>query len=340
MLFRIIGQRLLSTIPTLLGVSVLAFALIRLVPGDPVLLMLGERGGSPEIVQEMRARLGLDRPLLDQYWHFVSRAARGDLGESIISKRSVWEEFRDRFPATLELSAVALFWAVLVGVPLGIAAAIFRGRWIDHLSMTLTLIGYSMPIFWWGLILILTFSIALGWTPVAGRIAVIYDIEPKTGLMLIDVWLSGAGWPAFKEVLRHLALPALALGTVPLAAIARMTRSAMLDVLREDYMRTARAKGLSSRDVIFKHGLKNALVPIITIIGLMGSSLLTGAILTETIFAWPGIGKWMVQSVSARDYPVIQGGLLLIFTVVLIVNLLIDILAIVVNPFVRSAHES
>lgn len=338
-MLKLILRRVLAAVPTLIGVSVLAFSLIRWVPGDPVQVMLGERGGSPEAVAQLKANLGIDRPVLEQYFIFIRRALKGDLGKSMITRESVWTEFKDRFPATFELSVVALLWAILLGVPLGAAAAVWRGKWIDRIAMSTTLVGYSMPIFWWGLILILVFSISFGWTPVAGRMSAIHDVEPKTGFMLIDVWLSGGGWSAFKEALRHLTLPAIALGTVPLAAIARMTRSSTLEVLREDYIRTAKAKGLGQVRIIAKHALANALIPIVTVIGLMGSSLLTGAILTETIFAWPGIGKWLVHSVSARDYPVIQGGLLLICVMIMMVNLLVDLIYVWINPLVRSAHD-
>ncbi len=338
-MFKLIARRMLAAIPTLVGVSVLAFALIRMVPGDPVSVLIGDRGASPEAIAQIKANLGLDRPVIEQYFLFIRQAVKGDLGQSIISRRNVWDEFRDRFPATVELSLVALFWAVLIGIPLGAMAAVWRGGWIDRIAMSTTLVGYSMPIFWWGLILILVFSIFLGWTPVAGRMSALTEVESRTGLMLIDVWLTGGGWPAFKEAIRHLILPSIALGTVPLAAIARMTRSSTLEVLREDYIRTARAKGLSGFQVIAKHALANALIPIITIIGLMGSSLLTGAILTESIFAWPGIGKWLVHSVNARDYPVIQGALLLICVMIMAVNLVIDVIYVWVNPMIRSSHD-
>ena len=333
-MWQLLWRRVLAAIPTLAVVSILAFGMIRWVPGDPVTLMLGERGGSPEQVAQLRANLGLDRPVLEQYFLFIGRALHGDLGESIVSHRPVWSEFIELFPATLELSFAALLLAIVIGVPFGIAAAVWRNSWIDRLATATTLLGYSMPIFWWGLILILVFSVQLAWTPVAGRINVMFDIEAKTGFMLIDSFRSG-GWVMLKEALRHLILPSIALGTIPLAAIARMTRSSLLDVLREDYIRTARAKGLSGFVVVGKHALRNALIPIVTVIGLMGSTLLTGAILTETIFAWPGIGKWLVNSVTSRDYPVIQGGLLVICVVVMLVNLVVDMIYGLLNPMVR-----
>ena len=323
-------------IPTLIGATVIAFGLIRLVPGDPVLHMIGERGASPEVYAEMRARYGLDRPLTTQYFLFLKNALNGDFGESIVSGQPVWHEFMDRFPATLELGLIALSLAVLIGIPLGVVAAVRRNSLFDYALMSVSLVGYSMPIFWWGLILILFFSVKLGLTPVSGRIDFAYDVPPWSGFLLIDVWKAGEGWPAFKSALVHLVLPAIALGTIPLATVARMTRSSMLEVLGEDYMRTARAKGLSRMRVIFVHGLRNALVPVITVVGLMAGSIVTGAVLTETIFSWPGIGRWLVESVLARDYPVVQSGILLISLAVIVVNLLVDVAYAWANPRLRG----
>jgi len=333
---RIFLKRLLHSLPTLFGVSLVAFLMIRLIPGDPVLLMLGERGGSPELVAEMRHQLGLDLPLYSQYIQFMSRALRGDLGESIISKRPVGTEFADRFPATVELSLAALIWAVLLGIPMGVWAAVKRRRWPDHTLMSLSLIGYSMPIFWWGLILIMFFSVRLGWTPVSGRISAMYDVEPWSGFYFIDVWVRGLGWGGFWEAVRHMILPALVLGTIPVAAIARMTRSSLLEVLREDYVRTAKAKGLSFYRIVFVHALKNALLPVVTVIGLMLGTLLTGAVLTETLFSWPGVGRWLVASVQARDYPVLQGGVLLLSVMIVLVNIAVDLFYVYLNPRLRG----
>lgn len=330
-------RRLLHALPTLFGVTVIAFLLIRLIPGDPVLLMLGERGASPEAVAELRAGLGLDQPLLTQYFKFVGNAFRGDLGESVISKRSVWSEFADRFPATLELSLVALGWSVLLGVPIGVLAALKRRRWPDHLLMSTSLVGYSMPIFWWGLMLILFFSVKLGWTPVSGRLSAVNDVEAWSGLFLVDVWVRGLGFPVFRDVVAHLILPALVLGTIPVAAIARMTRSSLLEVLREDYVRTAKAKGLSFYRIVFVHALRNALLPVVTVIGLMLGTLLTGAVLTETLFSWPGVGRWLVNSVQARDYPVLQGGVLLLAGIIVLVNAFVDALYLWLNPRLRGS---
>jgi dipeptide transport system permease protein len=335
-MLRFFLKRLWHSIPTLFGVSLIAFLLIRLIPGDPVMMMLGERGGSPEAAAEMRHNLGLDEPLWTQYFKFIGRAARGDLGESIISKRGVLAEFNDRFPATVELSLIALIWAVVVGIPMGVIAALKRRQWVDHLLMSLSLVGYSMPIFWWGLILILVFSVHLGWTPVSGRISAAYDVEPWTGFLLIDVWRRGLGFEGFWAAIRHMFLPALVLGTIPVAAIARMTRSSLLEVLREDYVRTAKAKGLSFYRIVFVHALKNALLPVVTVIGLMLGSLLTGAVLTETLFSWPGVGRWLVASVLARDYPVLQGGVLLLAIMIVAVNVGVDVVYTMLNPRLRD----
>lgn len=298
--------------------------------------MLGERGGSPEAVAEMRHNIGLDQPLYIQYFKFIGNAVTGDLGESIVSKRSVGGEFLDRFPATLELSMIALFWAVALGIPLGVAAALKRGRWPDHALMSASLAGYSMPIFWWGLVLIMIFSVRLGWTPVSGRMTAEFDVIPWSGFMLLDTLKSGLGWDGFKAALMHMILPALVLGTIPFAAIARMTRSSLLEVLREDYVRTAKAKGLGFYRIVFVHALKNALLPVVTVIGLMLGTLLTGAVLTETLFSWPGVGRWLVASVLARDYPVLQGGVLLLSMMIILVNVGVDMLYMILNPRLRD----
>lgn len=333
-------KRLGDLIPTLIGVSLLSFFVIRLVPGDPVMLLLGERGADPKVYQEMKKELGLDRPIINQYGSFILNTLKGDLGRSIISKRKVTEEFFGRFPATLELGLCALIFAALIGIPLGILAAIKRNSFYDYFLMGGSLIGYSMPIFWWGLILIIVFSVGLGITPVSGRIDVIYEIKSLTGFYLIDTLLdteliSEEGLAPFTSAISHLILPSIAMGTIPLAVLARMTRSSMLEVLGEDYIRTAKAKGLPYKKVILVHALRNALIPIITVLGLMFGSIITGAILTETIFSWPGIGKWLVASINARDYPVIQGGVLFIATMVVMINLSVDFIYALVNPKMR-----
>lgn len=324
-------------IPTFLGVTIAAFALIHVIPGDPILMMAGERGVSPERYEELKQQMGLDLPIWQQYLRYLGHLANGDLGQSFYTKKPILDEFMALFPATLELSLCAIVLAILVGLPMGMLAAIRQGSIFDHGVMTLSLTGYSMPIFWWGILLIFLFSGILGWTPVSGRISLLYYFEPVTGFMLVDSWLSGQKG-AFSSALSHLILPTIVLGTIPMAVIARQTRSAMLEVLSEDYVRTARAKGLPPRRVIGLHALRNALIPVVTVIGLQVGVLLGGAVLTETIFAWPGIGKWMVESIGRRDYPAVQGGLLLIAAIVMIVNLLVDLLYGLINPRIRHTR--
>ncbi|SFU78356.1 dipeptide transport system permease protein [Methylobacterium sp. 174MFSha1.1] len=336
-MLRFLLTRASLVIPTFLGITLVAFFLIRLVPGDPIETMAGERGIDPARHAALRAEYGFDKPLLAQYGIYLERLAHGDLGRSISTKEPVIAEFASLFPATIELGVCAILFALLVGLPAGILAALKRNSVFDHGVMGLSLTGYSMPIFWWGLLLILLFSVQLGWTPVSGRIDVQYFIEPVTGFLLIDTLLSDESG-AFRSALSHLILPAVVLGTVPLAVIARMTRSAMLEVLGEDYMRTARAKGLPSWRIVGLHALRNALIPVVTVIGLQVGVLFTGAILTETIFSWPGIGKWLIEAIGRRDYPVLQGGILLIGAVVMAVNLLVDLAYGLVNPRIRHAR--
>jgi dipeptide transport system permease protein len=329
-----LAKRIGLLIPTFLGVTVVAFLFIRLLPGDPVLLLAGERGLSPERYADLMAQFGFDRPLWQQYLEYLTGVLHGDLGNSIVTKKPVLAEFWALFPATLELSATAMILAVVLGLPAGVIAAVRRGSIFDHTVMSTALVGYSMPIFWWGLLLIIVFSGWLGWTPVSGRISLLYYFPTPTGFMLIDSLLSGQKG-AFTSALSHLILPSIVLGTIPLAVIARQTRSAMLEVLGEDYVRTARAKGLSPSRVVGLHALRNALIPVITTIGLQAGLLLAGAILTETIFSWPGVGKWMVDSIFRRDYQVVQGGLLLIAGIVMFVNLAVDVTYGLVNPRIR-----
>jgi dipeptide transport system permease protein len=333
-------RRLALVIPTFIGITLLAFSLIHLIPGDPVQVMAGERRLDPAFYKEVMQRLGLDRPLYEQYGVYLWKALHLDLGESFVTHEAVWSEFTKLFPATMELALFALLIASVVGLLVGVLAAIKRGTVLDHGAMGLALTGFSMPIFWWGLLLIMFFSVAMRdiapalALPVSGRMALEFDILPRTGFMLIDSWLSGEPG-AFRSALSHLVLPAIVLGTIPLAVIARMTRSAMLEVLREDYVRTARAKGLSPSRVIFVHALRNALVPVVTVIGLQVGSLLGGAVLTETIFSWPGVGKWLIDAIGRRDYPVVQGGILITATLVIAVNLIVDVLYGWVNPRIR-----
>ena len=332
-----IARRLGMILPTFIGITLAAFSFIRFLPGDPVMLMAGERGITPERHAALLKQFGFDRPMWQQYSDYLWSALHGDLGLSLVTKKPVFTEFFTLFPATLELSVCAMIFAVALGIPAGVVAAVRRGSVFDHTVMGSALVGYSMPIFWWGLLLIIFFSGILGWTPVSGRISLLFYFEPVTGFMLIDSVLSGQKG-AFTSALSHLILPSIVLGTIPLAVIARQTRSAMLEVLGEDYVRTARAKGLGPLRVIGVHALRNSLIPVITTIGLQVGTLLAGAILTETIFSWPGIGKWMVDSIFRRDYPSVQGGLLLIAVIVMVVNLLVDVTYGFINPRIRHAR--
>ncbi|PWV61067.1 ABC transporter permease subunit [Plasticicumulans acidivorans] len=330
-------RRLGVLLPTFIGVTAIAFALVHLIPGDPLEMLAGERGMDPLRHARLMHEMGFDLPLWQQYIDYIDKVLHGDLGLSINTHQPVLGEFMTLFPATIELSLCAMGFAVLVGLPAGMLAAVRRGTLLDHSVMGLSLTGYSMPIFWWALLLILLFSVQLGWTPVSGRISVMFWVEPVTGFMLIDTLLAG-DWDAFWSALHHLVLPAIVLGTIPLAVIARMTRSSMMEVIREDYIRVARAKGLSPQRVIFVHALRNALIPVVTVIGLQTGTLLAGAILTETIFAWPGVGKWLIDSISRRDYPAVQGGILLVAAIVMLVNLLVDVLYGLINPRIRHAR--
>ena len=334
-MIQFLGKRFLQVLPAFIGVTLLTFSLIHLIPGDPVELRAGERGIDPKRHAEMMVTMGLDKPLPVQYLHYITGVFKGDLGISFVTKRSVLKEFFTLFPATLELSFCAMIFAIFFGLPAGMIAGVKRGTVFDHMVMGVSLTGYSMPIFWWGLLLILFFSVQLGWTPVSGRLSPLFWIDIDTGFMLIDTLRSNEP-EAFKSALSHLILPSIVLGTIPLAVIARMTRSSMLEVLQEDYVRTARAKGVSPGRVVIVHAFRNAMIPVITVIGLQVGVLMAGAILTETIFAWPGIGKWMVESINRRDYPVIQGGILIIATLIIFVNLLVDVLYGIVNPRIRQ----
>jgi dipeptide transport system permease protein len=335
-MLRFLLNRIGLLIPTFIGVTIVAFLFIRLLPGDPVLLLAGERGIAPDRYAELLHNFGFDRPLWQQYLEYLGQLLHGNLGTSIVTKKSVLQEFLTLFPATVELSLCAMIFATVIGLPAGIVAAVRRGSAYDHTVMSTALVGYSMPIFWWALLLIIVFSGWLGWTPVSGRISLVYFFKPVTGFMLIDSLLSGQKG-AFASAVSHLILPSIVLGTIPLAVIARQTRSAMLEVLSEDYVRTARAKGLPPERVIGVHALRNALIPVVTVLGLQTSLLFAGAILTETIFSWPGVGKWMLDSISRRDYPAVQGGLLMIAAIIMVVNLFVDLLYGLINPRIR--HE-
>ena len=307
-------------------------------PGDPVEVRVGEHGISPERLAIFRHELGLDQPVWKQFVDYVWNLLHGDFGVSLVSHEKVLTEFLTLFPATLELALCAMIFAVVVGVPAGVIAAIKRGSFYDQGLMTMALTGYSMPIFWWGLLLIMLVSGYWELLPVSGRIDPInYYYDSVTGFMLIDSLLSDQEG-AFLDAVQHLILPTIVLGTIPLAVIARMTRSSMLEVLEEDYVRTARATGLSSFRIIGLHALRNALIPVVTTIGLQSTTLLAGAVLTETIFSWPGVGHWLIQSIGRRDYPALQGGIMLISSLVILANLFVDMLYGIINPRIRHAR--
>jgi peptide/nickel transport system permease protein len=325
-----IVRRTLSVIPTLLGVSIIVFTMLAITPGDPAELLLGERANT-ESLAAMREYLGLNKPLYIQYGMFLGRLIRFDLGETIWTRQSVWVEVKERFPATIELAFAAMLISSLLGVTMGLISATKQYSWFDYGSMLISLFGVSMPVFWLGLVLMLVFSLYLGWFPMSGRLGVDVDLEVITNFYLLDAILTG-NWEAFWDALSHLALPALALSTIPLAIVARMTRSSMLEVLRQDYIRTAKAKGLGQTKIVLKHALRNGLIPVVTVVGLQFGILLGGAILTETVFAWPGVGKWLFDGVVKRDYMVIQGGTMIVATSFVGVNLVVDMLYAVINP--------
>jgi len=336
-MLQFILRRLGLVIPTFIGITLLTFAFVHMIPGDPVLIMAGERGISPERHAQLLAQLGLDKPLWQQYTSYIYNVLHGDLGMSLKSRVPVWDEFVPRFKATMELGICAMLFAVIVGIPVGVLAAVKRGSIFDHTAVGISLTGYSMPIFWWGMMLIMLVSVQLNLTPVSGRIGdtvFLDDSQPLTGFMLIDTLIWGEPGD-FTDAVMHMILPAIVLGTIPLAVIVRMTRSAMLEVLGEDYIRTARAKGLTPMRVIVIHALRNAMLPVVTVIGLQVGTMLAGAILTETIFSWPGVGRWLIDALQRRDYPVVQGGVLMVATLIILVNLLVDVLYGVVNPRIR-----
>ncbi|WP_018132033.1 ABC transporter permease [Effusibacillus pohliae] len=327
------GRRLLQLIPVLIGMSVIVFSIIRAIPGDPALTILGERA-TPEAVQELRLQLGLDKPLITQYATYVGHVVTGDLGVSLRTKKPISEELVPYLTATIELTVVSILIAVVVGVNAGIIAAWKKASWFDYIAMLVALIGVSMPIFWLGLMEQWVFAEKLGWLPSTGRINPREPIEAITGFYLLDTILQG-NWQGFWDVFQHLILPGIALGTIPMAIIARMTRSSMLEVMKSDYVRTARAKGLSEFWVVYKHALKNAFAPVMTVIGLQTGTLLGGAVLTETIFGWPGIGRYIYDAISFRDYPVIQSGILVVSALFVLINLVVDLLYAWLDPRIQ-----
>ncbi|HEX7172062.1 MAG TPA: ABC transporter permease [Candidatus Limnocylindria bacterium] len=331
---KFILRRLLLLIPILLGLTVIIFLFIRLLPGDPASAILGERA-TPESLARVREALGLDRPLPEQYWEYVSGLARGDLGSSFLTNRDVVDDFLQRFPATLELTLAAMLFALVLGIPLGMLTAKRRGSWVDNLGTVVSLIGISIPIFFLGLMLKFLFAIHWPILPDSGRIDLIEYLIPRvTNLMTVDALLAGE-WGGFVDALRHLVLPGIALGTIPLAIIMRITRASVIDVLNEDYVRTANAKGLHGDVVDRRHVLRNAMLPVVTVIGLQTGLLLGGAILTETIFGWGGVGKWIYDAVLSSDYQVIQSGVLLLALIFVLVNLVVDVSYAFLNPRIR-----
>ena len=336
-MLKFILKRLALLIPTLLGVVTLVFFMIALSPGDPARVMLGERA-SAEQLEKLRTELGLDEPMGRQYLLYLGRVLHGDLGKSIVSQQKITVELKDRLPATIELAITATIFASILGIVLGVAAARKRNTWVDYSTMTGALVGVSMPVFWLALVLIMIFSVSLDLLPTGGRMNVRLYFQPITNFYLLDgliLGFRGEGFEVFWSALKHLVLPTVALGTIPLAIIARTTRSSMLEVLKQDYVKTARAAGISERKVVYRYALRNALLPVITVIGIQFGLLLSGAILTETIFSWPGIGKWIYHSISARDFPAVQGGILFISFFFVMINLVVDLLYSVINPRIR-----
>jgi len=323
----------LQIIPVLLGVSIVVFFMVRAIPGDPAQIMLGQQS-TQEQVQQIRENMGLDKPIFVQYGLFLKDALRGDLGDSIVTGRPVTTELLTRLPATLELTAFAMLIAILVGIPVGVISAVRQYSLLDKSTSVLALTGISMPIFWLAMILVVIFGVNLELLPFPGRLDPTTGITAITGLVLVDSLLT-LNFAGFWDGLLHLIMPALALATIPMAVIMRMTRSSMLEVMNEDYVRTARAKGVVPWRVVFKHALRNAMLPTITVIGLQAGLLMGGAIITETIFSWPGIGLYTYNSISARDYASIQGVVLYGALLFVLINLLVDILYAILDPRVR-----
>ncbi len=336
-MLRFVVRRLLLIVPILLGLSILVFLWIRALPGSPAEALLGERA-TPAAVKAIKHRYGLDKPIFTQYGNYLDQTIHGDLGVSIASRRPVLTEIQHRFPATVELALAAMFVAVGLGIPLGFLAAKWYGSWFDHLSLFMSLIGISIPIFFLAIILKYVFAVKFGWLPTVGQISPLIELKHPTNFYILDAIIA-ANWSALWNVIQHLILPAIALGSIPLAIVARITRAAVLDVQNEDYVRTARAKGLAPRIVDRRHILRNAMLPISTIIGLQTGLLLSGAVLTETVFAYPGVGSWLANAIFNRDYPVIQGGILFLAVVFVLVNLLVDISYAILNPRIRYGRS-
>jgi peptide/nickel transport system permease protein len=332
-MLRFVVRRLLLLVPILFGLSILVFVWIRALPGGPAEALLGERA-TPEAVAAIERQYGLDQPVHVQYWRFLKRSIQFDFGESTRSRRPVTEELKERFPATIELALAAMLFSITLGIPLGFVAAKRYGTLLDHGSLIASLIGISIPIFFLGILLKYVFAVELGLLPTVGRVSVLIDLEHPTNFYILDA-LVAADFSALWDVLKHLILPAVALGSIPLAIIARITRAAVLDVQNEDYVRTARAKGLPPRIVDRRHVMRNAMLPVSTIVGLQVGLLLSGAVLTEKVFAWPGIGSWLVDAIRDRNFPVLQGGILFVALVFVLVNLVVDVSYAILNPRLR-----
>jgi peptide/nickel transport system permease protein len=332
-MLRYVVRRLLLLIPILFGLSLLVFFWVRALPGSPISSLLGERA-TPQLVQQYKERYGLDEPVYKQYFKQLRAWSHADFGTSTATHRTITYEIKQRFPATVELAMAAMLFAICIGMPLGFFAAKKYGGLFDHASLFISLIGISIPVFFLAIILKYIFAVRLGWLPTVGRQSVLIDTEHPTNFYIFDAIIT-RDWYALKDSIEHLILPAIALGSIPLAIITRITRASVLDVQNEDYVRTARAKGLAPITVDRRHVLRNAMLPITTIIGLQVGLLLSGAVLTETVFAWPGIGSWLRDAIFNRDYPVIQGGILFVALVFVLVNLLVDISYAIINPRIR-----
>ena len=332
-MLRFVVRRLILLLPVLLGLSILVFLWIRALPGGPAQALLGERA-TEQAIQQIEREYGLDKPIYVQYWRYVETVLEGNLGQSVTTRRAVTEELRQKFPATIELALAAMLFSVVCGIPLGFFAAKRYGGVFDNFSLVASLIGVSIPVFFLGIILKYVFAVQLGLLPTVGRIDVLIELDHPTNFYLLDALIAG-DVNAFLDVSKHLILPAIALGSIPLAIISRITRAAVLDVQNEDYVRTARAKGMAPGIVDRRHVLRNAMLPIVTVIGLQVGFLLAGAVLTETVFAWPGIGTWLVDAIESRNYPVLQGGILFVALVFVLVNLIVDISYAFLNPRIR-----
>lgn len=332
-MIKYIIRRLVLLIPVLFGVSLATFVVMHLFTTDPAAMILGQHA-TAERLEAVRVELGIDKPIYVQFGDYLSHTVQGDLGKSVITKTSITDELMKRFPATIELAIVAIIFASIMGIVLGVISAVKQNSAYDYGTMVVALMGVSMPIFWLGLMMIIVFSVILGWLPASGRIGIGMQPDTITGLYLVDSLLTG-NMESFWDTMKHLIMPAVALGSYSTAIIARMTRATMLETIRQDYIRTARAKGLAEKVVIVKHALRNAMIPVVTVIGLQMGSLLGGAVLTETVFSWPGIGAYVVDGIMVSDYPRVQGAVLLVGTIFVLVNLLVDVLYSYLDPRIQ-----